>query len=448
MQMIWDCIAWMCRVLQSGIWPTRDFYQKPFAPGSIRAQEAGTPLFGKVGDTVIRGVLCEISADLDEYAKSVGVNHYAAASPCIHCFRQLQDLDETDAPVRQRNHQWVLDSATAAFELVPFDDTQLPALKRDCEPRRPKGGVVAKCRIPEIPEIKRGDRIEPPLPGMVDAWHMQRCVEVEPRHRALLLFRRQPRGWLFFARFFQIASIGQPGVEGLRLEHLLFDSMHVLELGVLAYYMGLVLWKLVLAGFFGKHVEKSEDQVDTAMSRAAKAYFKRMNLPSSDQVTYITTDMLGPKERPYLKLKAGKAKRSRPPAANHPRPQHQDRERHWRLHDLPAPRRPDNGAGSFAGPAECFANTILDVSWRLLGGWYANCLRAILGCSPTPGCLGGLLGPVGFVGSQSEPNNATPKWHAVTLRSPRREGHFENEQRTLGCMAPVGLVDYYHSLLI
>ena len=51
-------------------------------------------------------------------------------------------------------------------------------------------------------------------------------------------------------------------------------------------------------------------------------------------------------------------------------------------------------------------------------------------------------------GSQSEPNNATPKWHAVTLRSPRREGHFENEQRTLGCMAPVGLVDYYHSLLI
>ena len=51
------------------------------------------------------------------------------------------------------------------------------------------------------------------------------------------MYRRPKDGLNFISRLFQIPGI-QPGVPGLALEHFLYDSMHVLDLGVLFRWLG------------------------------------------------------------------------------------------------------------------------------------------------------------------------------------------------------------------
>ena len=86
------------------------------------------------------------------------------------------------------------------------------------------------------------------------------------------MYRRPKDGLNFISRLFQIPGI-QLGVPGLTLEHFLFDSMHVLELGVLLYLFSAILWGLLEAGFFGPYNDGETDRLDEAMTQSAKRFY-------------------------------------------------------------------------------------------------------------------------------------------------------------------------------
>ena len=259
MQAVMDVLAWTFRVAARGRWPKHNFRGERMDASLLRGQMAGQPLFGVSGaGKVIKGILCEVSADLDEYAKTFGLCHYASTYPCFSCFRPLSELGARTGrpPVRKRDHQWLLDSAEASFVQVPITDAVVPALKRHCKGVRTKAGQIVQRRFDEIPGLKRGDRIEPAVRGYVDAWHNESCADYPEDRRSLLVYRRQKHGLLFFSRLFAIPGV-QPGIKGLTLQHMLYDQMHVMELGILAYFMGDVLWRLIRLEFFGPFSEKT-----------------------------------------------------------------------------------------------------------------------------------------------------------------------------------------------
>eukprot|EP00959_Pyramimonas_sp_CCMP1952_P392028 8214746-Pyramimonas_sp.AAC.1 len=68
LQRAWEIVAYYYRVCLDGQWPRADFLGNPWPPGSVRSKLAGKPLFECQG-VRFHGVLTEISADLDEFAK-------------------------------------------------------------------------------------------------------------------------------------------------------------------------------------------------------------------------------------------------------------------------------------------------------------------------------------------------------------------------------------------
>eukprot|EP00959_Pyramimonas_sp_CCMP1952_P324576 6793774-Pyramimonas_sp.AAC.1 len=75
-------------------------------------------------------------------------------------------------------------------------------------------------------------------------------------------------------RLFTIDGVNE-GVPHLSVDHFIYDSMHVLELGILHYVMGLTMISLITAGFFGRWRDKDHDEVDAAMTDSMKAWHAR-----------------------------------------------------------------------------------------------------------------------------------------------------------------------------
>ena len=123
----------------------------------------------------------------------------------------------------------------------------------------------------------------------------------------MLVYRRPARGLLYINRLFKIPGL-QPGIPGLTLDHFLFDSMHTIELGILAYLFGRVLWDLVAGGYFGTFTVDDYDEVNTGMEEHLKNWYKTNEIPWPERLPTITVSMLGPKDAPLCKIKAGKAK--------------------------------------------------------------------------------------------------------------------------------------------
>ncbi|CAK0845707.1 unnamed protein product, partial [Prorocentrum cordatum] len=89
--------------------------------------------------------------------------------------------------------------------------------------------------------------------------------------RQMLAYARPPNSLFLTNRLFTVRNV-QPGVPGLRLEHVLFDSMHFADLGILAYFMAAVLWLLVRLGYFRNCVDAGRDEVGAAMGDASKQF--------------------------------------------------------------------------------------------------------------------------------------------------------------------------------
>ena len=67
----------------------------------------------------------------------------------------------------------------------------------------------------------------------MDFWHDESVETTNPSK--MLTYRRRKNGPMYISRLFEVPGI-QPGVPGLKIDHVLFDSMHTVELGLLEYY--------------------------------------------------------------------------------------------------------------------------------------------------------------------------------------------------------------------
>ena len=124
-----EAVSRIFNTAASGAWPTTDLHGEPWAPGSRRAVLSGTPLSGiGEGSEVIRGILCEVSCDLDEYTKTLGMPHYNANYGCMRCFVHRGNFADLNAPVRKRTHDWFRAVAPTCMHQHPITDRQVPTL--------------------------------------------------------------------------------------------------------------------------------------------------------------------------------------------------------------------------------------------------------------------------------------------------------------------------------
>ena len=121
------------------------------------------------------------------------------------------------------------------------------------------------------------------------------------------MYRRPPLGLNFICKLFTVPGI-QLGVPGLTLKHFLHDSMHTLELGVLAYIFSKILWRLVEFGFFGHYNPDETDAIDAAMSQQLKHHYESTGVKSYDRFDNMCLKLLGTWTAPALKAKAGPMK--------------------------------------------------------------------------------------------------------------------------------------------
>ena len=258
MQRIWEVAAHYFRVCLDGHWPVNDFSGSVWPVSSVRAKSAGKPLFEYKG-VAYHAVLTEISADLDEYAKTLGLPHYSSSHPCIRCFRALGSLGDMGVQSKKRSQQWVQDSAESNLRFYEVDDRKVRRLLDNVEGKHQKGGLIVQNSrdLQDIfPGIRNNDRIEPTLNGFPDIVHGEVCSDYPPDRRKILVYRRDPGLLLFFNRLFPMEGVCE-GVPNLSIEYFIFDSMHVIELGILHYLLGYVLCLLIECGFFGKLEKKT-----------------------------------------------------------------------------------------------------------------------------------------------------------------------------------------------
>eukprot|EP00959_Pyramimonas_sp_CCMP1952_P029055 609410-Pyramimonas_sp.AAC.1 len=105
------------------------------------------------------------------------------------------------------------------------------AKSRRIKAEHKKGGVVIKeRRVDKWPNLKIGDRIEPAAEGYPDFWHGESVETYPPEKRRFLIYRRHKNGLLNMSRLIEIPGISR-GIPGVKLEHFIYDSMHVMELG-------------------------------------------------------------------------------------------------------------------------------------------------------------------------------------------------------------------------
>ena len=294
LQPILDAVAWVFRVLATGLWPETDYYGNPWH--SWRRSMAGAQLFGG-----FRGVLCEVSGDLDEWAKSCGLPDYRANFGCVKCFKRKRDLKDHGARCKRRTHEWLVATATTSLTLQPLTEELADVLNSSCVASK-KAGVVIKRNLG--PDLKPGDRLEPACAGTIDFWHGESFQHAPLSQRQALIYRRPENSLLFISRLFHIPGI-QAGIPGLQYDHFLLDSQHCLEIGVVPYSEGLTLQHLISKGFFGHPNEP--DAVEVAVIDSGACYWQR-NAVCQEQPQIDLKGIVSGKGSPCLKAKAHEAK--------------------------------------------------------------------------------------------------------------------------------------------
>ena len=91
MQVFWIHLVWSFGVLQTGKWPHKDAKGRAYPSGSPEADRAGTFLAG--GWTATLWLLL---GDLEHFALSYDLEHYASNSPCFLCKANTTTMPWTD----------------------------------------------------------------------------------------------------------------------------------------------------------------------------------------------------------------------------------------------------------------------------------------------------------------------------------------------------------------
>ena len=177
LQPLWDIIAWMFRVAESGIRPKTDHRGLPWPPSSLRAQLADEPLFDG-----FHGVLCEVSGDLDEYPKTVGLPDYRSNVGCLRCFKHKRDFGNIGERAADRRNKWLVTLASSCLCFHNLTTEAVEQLRSSIRGYRKKGGQILTKRVPLAPGLQPGDRIEPACGRIPDCFIQGRELADAPAH--------------------------------------------------------------------------------------------------------------------------------------------------------------------------------------------------------------------------------------------------------------------------
>ena len=157
------------------------------------------------------------------------------------------------------------------------DDVKARRLNEGITGKKQKGGLVVteSRQLQDIfPGIRNGDRVEPALNGFPDVVHGDVCSDFLPSQRRVLVYRKAQGLFMFFNRLLPVAEVC-PGVPHLTLDYFIFDSMHVLELGILHFLMGYAFTMLIKNNFFGHYDKDNPDPVNASMTDNMKKWYVR-----------------------------------------------------------------------------------------------------------------------------------------------------------------------------
>eukprot|EP00929_Paragymnodinium_shiwhaense_P000878 TRINITY_DN101083_c0_g1_i1.p1 TRINITY_DN101083_c0_g1~~TRINITY_DN101083_c0_g1_i1.p1 ORF type:complete len:691 (+),score=49.20 TRINITY_DN101083_c0_g1_i1:78-2150(+) len=305
-QPLMSILAWCFRVSATGVWPVTGYDGHAWPPASWRASKAGQRMARG-----LHGILSEVSCDLDEYTKSLGCPHYNSTSGCLRCWKTKDALSNFAEHATERDHQEFIDAAAACFHRAPIDHATVARLADACRSSRKKGGIILQRVVPGLPNIRKGDRLEPSHEGLPDITHGQQLSDF-PESQRRVVFYRKPADFpfLFISRLFTISGT-QPGIPGLTLRHFLYDSMHVLELGVCGYLVHHVFWQLIGCEHFGRYDADTKDIVERRISKSLAEFYSFTRTPHDARVDF-SMHLLGSPTEGSFKGKAGHTRRLLP----------------------------------------------------------------------------------------------------------------------------------------
>ena len=386
LQPVWDVVAWLLRVCASGVWPRENYHGVRWPASSWRSHVAGEPLFNG-----LKGVVVEISCDLDEYPKTLGLPDYKSLFGCLKCFKSKRNRNDLAMRSRKRTHRWLLETGSSSLSIHPVNEATVMELKANCTSKKKKAGVTVDKPCANLPGLRVGDRLEPTCGDLVDFWHGDNISDAHPDAWKVLVYSRPRNSLMFINRLFTIPGI-QPGVPGLTYSHYLLDRMHVLDLGILLYIIATTVWKLLTSHFFGRFNDDEHDRLDEVLLASTASFYDRANMPVRERLD-LTIKVLGPRGRPHLKAKAGPSRRLFP----------------WIIDLL----RRQGGAGHLdvAGPLGCEGSSLLECSEALAE------LYAVLAREPRKMPEEALVHAHGLcskcaVAWKRSGGNMTMKWHA------------------------------------
>ena len=207
---------------------------------------------------------------MDEACKTFGLPDYRSSYGCLRCFQRKTRLWDFAAPVKTRDHDWLLRIAENDLSIHPVTANVVEDIKKTCSAKRKHAGVIFPKKLSR--NLCRGDRLEPACAGMVDFWHDQPIDDASPSECQMLIYRKKKNSLMFISKLFTVDGI-QPGIPGLTMRHFLFDRMHVMELGVLLNFEGFCLHLLAKEGFFG--MASDPDSLNYKMKRSFTAFWNR-----------------------------------------------------------------------------------------------------------------------------------------------------------------------------
>jgi hypothetical protein len=288
-----DYIRWSCDVASSGAAPEVFYDGQPWAK-----HEVGAPLLLQSGKRV-RWVLLEVRADWDQLGAGLGMPRHNQAFPCWLCSVPKAAMHDYAAqPMPSHSHEEYVRLVGRCLVSVTVDRRDAEAIFQalHLDPRSGKSVYGRALSMPvtvrhdgKLVTLRKWDRLELDGACRYVRGSVDDLIGAPPFR---LTFWRQQMGvdYSFMSPLMRI--------RGMRLEHLMIDTLHCLDLGVAAKLIGHSLLLVLQSGVLGNAQSPAGMQQGVRMLSAAlrRWYaFRRRVRPRSKQTRLgrITLKMLG-----------------------------------------------------------------------------------------------------------------------------------------------------------
>ena len=295
-------LVWTFNAVANGTWPEHRHNGEEFS--DWRAREKGDLAEG------LRGALCQVRADLLEFVTSLGFKNWANVSrPCFVCDVTKDKM--FDFPDSHDDCTWAtVDGATydravqASVKRIRVNEAQLKALVENLKFDHRRNGYAGLVLLDDLPIVglKAGHRLVEE--GPVFDLHALGSLKAPC---LLTFFNCEGNvGLNFVCNLFSIL--------GFSMEILALDVMHIMDLGVLQWLLGLIIRALINANFAkslepaksGRDVDnviQMRKEMDTFYAAAGPKERKKQS-----RLYNLTRAMLGTEKKPRLLAKAAETR--------------------------------------------------------------------------------------------------------------------------------------------